>query len=164
MLAALFESFVYPFAIMLTVPLALTAGLAVLWATGQSFNVFSQIGLLLVLGLLGKNGILIIDFANQRRAAGIASRDATVEAARARFRPILMTSISTFMGALPLALSTGPGSESRLVIGLVVLAGIVGATLLALFVVPGLYALAARIGGEPGAAGHRLAEEREAAG
>jgi len=159
-LAALFESFVYPLVVLVTVPLALTAGLAALWFTGQSFNVFSQIGLLLVVGLLAKNGILVIDFANQRRAAGIERRQAIVEAARARFRPVLMTSIATFSGAVPLALAVGPGSESRMVIGTVVMAGIVGATLITLLLVPGLYAVAARMGGVPGRAGERLEAER----
>jgi len=162
-LAALFESFVYPLVVMVTVPLALTTGLAALWATGQSFNVFSQIGLLLVVGLLAKNGILVIDFANQRRAAGIERRQAIVEAARARFRPVLMTSIATFTGALPLALAVGPGSESRMVIGTVVMAGIVGATAITLLLVPGLYAVAARVGGVPGAPTRRLESERAAA-
>jgi multidrug efflux pump len=162
-LAALFESFVYPLVVMVTVPLALTTGLAALWATGQSFNVFSQIGLLLVVGLLAKNGILVIDFANQRRAAGVERRDAIVEAARARFRPVLMTSIATFTGALPLALAVGPGSESRMVIGTVVMAGIVGATAITLLLVPGLYAVAARVGGVPGAPTRRLEAERAAA-
>ena len=159
-LAALFESFVYPLVVLVTVPLALTAGLAALWVTGQSFNVFSQIGLLLVVGLLAKNGILVIDFANQRRAAGIERREAIVEAARARFRPVLMTSIATFSGAVPLALAVGPGSESRMVIGTVVMAGIVGATLITLLLVPGLYAVAARLGGVPGAPTRRLEAER----
>jgi multidrug efflux pump len=159
-LAALFESFVYPLVVLVTVPLALTTGLAALWVTGQSFNVFSQIGLLLVVGLLAKNGILVIDFANQRRAAGIERRQAIVEAARARFRPVLMTSIATFSGAVPLALAVGPGSEPRMVIGTVVMAGIVGATAITLLLVPGLYAVAARIGGVPGAASERLAKER----
>ena len=162
-LAALFESFVYPLVVMVTVPLALTTGLAALWATGQSFNVFSQIGLLLVVGLLAKNGILVIDFANQRRAAGIERRQAIVEAARARFRPVLMTSIATFTGALPLALAVGPGSESRMVIGTVVMAGIVGATAITLLLVPGLYAVAAGVGGTPGAPTRRLEAERAAA-
>jgi multidrug efflux pump len=159
-LAALFESFVYPLVVMVTVPLAITTGLAALWVTGQSFNVFSQIGLLLVVGLLAKNGILVIDFANQRRAAGIERRQAIVEAARARFRPVLMTSIATFSGAVPLALAVGPGSESRMVIGTVVMAGIVGATLITLLLVPGLYAVAARLGGVPGKATERLEAER----
>jgi multidrug efflux pump len=160
-LAGLFESFVHPVTIMVAVPLALAGGLGALLVTGQSFNIFSQIALLLLTGLLAKNAILIVDFANQRRAeAGVGLREAVMDAAGTRFRPILMTSIATFFGGVPLALSTGPGAESRAVIGIVVLAGIVFATLVTLFVVPTLYVALGRFTARPGAVDNRLAQER----
>lgn len=160
-LAGLFESFIHPVTIMVAVPLALAGGLGALVATGQSFNTFAQVSLLLLTGLLAKNAILIVDFANQRRAQGEASpREAALAAARTRFRPILMTSIATFFGAVPLALATGPGAESRAVIGIVVMAGIVVATLVTLFVVPTLYNALGRLTTAPGAADAQLARER----
>lgn len=160
-LAGLFESFVHPVTIMVAVPLALLGGLGALLVTGQSFNTFGQISLLLLTGLLAKNAILIVDFANQRRAqAEIDLREAVLDAARTRFRPILMTSIATFFGGMPLALSTGAGAESRAVIGIVVLAGIVFATLVTLFVVPSLYVALGRLTARPGATEARLARER----
>ena len=160
-LAGLFESFVHPVTIMVAVPLALAGGLGALLVTGQSFNTFSQIALLLLTGLLAKNAILIVDFANQRRAeSGAGLREAVMDAAATRFRPILTTSIATFFGALPLVLSGGAGSESRAVIGIVVLAGIVFATLVTLFVVPTLYLALGRFTARPGAVDKRLARER----
>ncbi len=142
-LAAQFESFIHPAIILISVPLAVTGGLAGLLLTGQSFNIFSQIGLVLLIGLLAKNGILIVEFANQLRSEGRDVHSAIVEAGEVRLRPILMTSIATIMGAVPLALASGPGAEGRIAIGVVVIFGVAVATLLALFVVPVLYRLLA---------------------
>jgi len=160
-LAALFSSFVFPVSVMLAVPLAITGALAALWAGAFSLNVFSQIGLLLVVGLLAKNAILVVDFANRRRAEGVAIAEATLDAARSRFRPVVMTSIATLLGAVPLALATGPGAESRSVIGVSVLAGIVTATLITLFIVPGLYRLVAPLGSPPGTTSRAVDEQLE---
>lgn len=160
-LAGLFESFVLPVTILIAVPLALVGGLAALLMTGQSFNTFSQISLLLLTGLLAKNAILIVDFANQRRAEReVSLREAVLAAARTRFRPILMTSIATFFGGVPLALSTGAGAESRMVIGIVVMAGIVFATLVTLFVLPSLYVALGRFTPRPGVVDAHLAQQR----
>lgn len=160
-LAALFESFVYPIAVMLAVPLAVTGGLAALLVAGMSFNTFSQIGLLLAVGLLAKNAILVIDFANRRRSQGMDIESAIVEAAQIRFRPVVMTSIATLFGALPLALATGPGAETRTVIGLVVMVAVFGATLITLLIVPGLYRILASFGGVPGSTERALASQRD---
>ncbi len=158
-LAALFSSFLTPFVVILAVPLAIATGMAALWATGGSLNIFSQIGLLLAVGLLAKNAILVVDFAGRRRAEGMDPRAATEAAAEARFRPIVMTSVATLFGALPLALATGPGAESRSVIGVTVMAGVVGATLITLFVVPALYRLATRFTAAPGATSRAVDRE-----
>jgi multidrug efflux pump len=160
-LAALYESFVYPLVILFAVPLAASGGLAALVLGGQSFNIFSQIALLLLIGLLAKNAVLVVDFANQRRQEGRELKEAVVEAARTRFRPVLMTSISTFFGGLPLLLATGAGSEARSVIGLVIMTGVLVATLITLLIVPGLYTLLARFTGIPG---HRSRKVDEALG
>jgi multidrug efflux pump len=138
-LAAQFESFRDPFTIMLTVPLALAGALFALWWYGQTLNVFSQIGMIMLLGLVTKNGILIVEFANQRRAEGLALREATIEAATSRLRPVLMTSLSTILGILPIALSLGAGSASRVPMGVAVVGGLTVGTFLTLFVVPALY-------------------------
>ena len=137
-LAAQFESFRDPFIIMLTVPLALAGALTALWLFGQTLNIFSQIGMIMLIGLVTKNGILIVEFANQRRDAGLGLRRAISEAARARFRPVLMTSISTILGTLPIALALGAGSESRIPMGLAVIGGLMVGTVLTLFVVPAI--------------------------
>ena len=142
-LAAQFESFIHPFAIMLTVPLAVFGALAGLWVAGSSLNLFSQIGIVMLVGLAAKNGILIVEFANQLRDAGRSVREAIVEASAVRLRPILMTSIATIMGALPLVLAPGPGSASRATIGIVVIGGVAFSTLLSLFVVPAFYTVLA---------------------
>jgi len=139
--------------------LAVTGALAALWVAGLGLSIFSQIGLLLAVGLLAKNAILVVDFANRRRAGGEALVEAVTGAARTRFRPVLMTSIATLFGALPLALSTGPGAETRSVMGVTVLAGVAGATLITLFIVPGLYRLFGRVGGTPGAISRAVDEE-----
>ncbi|MEZ5589225.1 MAG: efflux RND transporter permease subunit [Gammaproteobacteria bacterium] len=143
-LAAQFESFIHPLIIMLTVPLALTGALLSLWLSGNSLNIYSQIGIILLIGLTTKNGILIVEFANQLRAEGHSIRSAILEGASLRLRPVLMTVISTVFGAVPLALASGAGAESRAGIGIVVVGGLGLASLLTLFVVPVLYDLLAR--------------------
>jgi multidrug efflux pump len=143
-LAAQFESFRDPLTIMLTVPLALTGALFALWWFGQTLNVFSQIGMIMLIGLVTKNGILIVEFANQRRRAGRPLREATIEAAAARLRPVLMTSLSTILGILPIALSLGAGSESRVPMGVAVIGGLALGTFLTLFVVPAVYSYLTR--------------------
>ena len=143
-LAAQFESFIHPFIILLSTPLAMTGGLLALHLTGQTLNIFSQIGMILLIGLMAKNGILVVEFANQLRDRGLSVRDAIVEGAVLRFRPILMTAVSTVFGALPLVLSTGAGAESRSAIGIVIIGGLGFATLLTLFLTPVLYDLFAR--------------------
>jgi len=156
-LAAQFESFVHPAVIMTTVPLALFGALAGLALTDQSLNIYTRIGLIMLIGLAAKNGILIVEFANQRRDAGLAFLEALIDAAATRLRPILMTSISTAMGVVPLLLATGAGAESRYMIGVVVFSGTVFATVLTLFVVPAFYALLCRRTGTPAAVAQRLA-------
>ncbi|MCE8012117.1 efflux RND transporter permease subunit [Billgrantia desiderata] len=158
-LAAQFESFVHPFVIMLTVPLAMSGALLGLLLTGQSLNIYSQVGLVMLIGLAAKNGILIVEFANQLRDQGLAFRDALLDAAVTRLRPILMTAVTTMAGAIPLILSTGAGSESRMVIGTVIIAGVAAATFFTLFVVPVAYDLLARHTGSPGDVKRRLESE-----
>lgn len=143
-LSAQFESFRHPLVIMLTVPLAVAGALLGLKLTGQTLNIYSQIGLIMLIGLAAKNGILIVEFINQRRDAGIDFHDAIMEAAAKRLRPILMTAITTAIGALPLIVFGGAGSETRLVIGVVVLFGVVVATGLTLYIIPVFYQLIAR--------------------
>lgn len=143
-LAAQFESFVDPFVIMLTVPLSITGALIALWMTGNTLNVFSKIGLITLVGLITKHGILIVEFANQLQAEGKNVKDAVIEAAVLRLRPILMTTGATVLGALPLALATGAGGESRQQIGWVIVGGMTLGTLLTLFVVPTFYTVFAR--------------------
>ncbi|NIX77894.1 efflux RND transporter permease subunit [Microvirga terricola] len=140
-LAAQFESWINPFIIMLTVPLAVTGGLAALVMTGQSLNIYSQIGMILLIGLMTKNGILIVEFANQLRERGYGVREAVIEASVLRLRPILMTSIAMIGGAIPLAWSTGAGAESRSAIGSVIVGGVTLSTLLTVLVVPSIYLL-----------------------
>jgi multidrug efflux pump len=129
---------------MLSVPLAVTGGLAALVVTNTSLNIYSQIGMILLIGLMAKNGILIVEFANQLREQGRSVRDAVLESATIRLRPILMTSISTACGALPLALATGAGAESRSSVGVVIIGGTLVSTVFTLFVIPSLYLLLAR--------------------
>jgi multidrug efflux pump len=143
-LAALFESFLHPFVIMTTVPLAVIGALVGLWLYGMSINVFSQIAAIMLVGLAAKNGILIVEFANQLRDRGVEYREAVIEAAAIRLRPVLMTSFCTAFGALPLLLATGAGAESRQAIGVVVFYGVVISVFLTLGVVPAVYAVAAR--------------------
>jgi multidrug efflux pump len=148
-LAAQFESFVHPVTIMATVPLAIAGGLFGLYAAGFTLNIYSQIGLIILVALAAKNGILIVEFANQLRDEGKSARDAIIESADLRLRPIMMTSIATVAGALPLAFSTGAGGESRAVIGTVVVFGVLCSTALTLYVVPVIYMLLARFTGRP---------------
>ncbi|MEO8177318.1 MAG: efflux RND transporter permease subunit [Deltaproteobacteria bacterium] len=138
-LAAQFESFIDPLIILLSVPLALGGAVIALQLTGSSLNIFSQIGLIMLVGLVTKNGILIVEFANQRRDAGAGRLAAAREAARDRFRPILMTSAATILGVLPIALSLGAASASRQSLGVAVVGGLLGSTLLSLYLVPALY-------------------------
>ena len=139
-LAAQFESFVFPLVILMTVPLALTGALVTVYFSNGSLNVYSQIGLVALIGLIAKNGILIVEFANQLRDTGMSVYEAAKASAVRRFRPIVMTTIATIFGALPLALATGPGSESRQEIGWVIVGGMSFGTLLTLFVIPTIYA------------------------
>ena len=155
-LAAQFESFMHPLVIMLTVPLGVLGALLGLWLTGGTINLFSQIGIVMLVGLAAKNGILIVEFANQLRDAGRNVHDAIVEAAAVRLRPILMTSIATVMGAIPLVIFGGPGSASRATIGIVIVFGVSFSTLLSLFVVPAFYALLAKYTSSPEALAHEL--------
>ncbi|MCA4896644.1 MAG: efflux RND transporter permease subunit [Cytophagales bacterium] len=138
-LAGQFESFKDPLVIMFTVPLALAGALISLWYFNQTLNVFSQIGIIMLIGLVTKNGILIVEFANQRKEQGLTVLDAVKEAAASRFRPIVMTSLSTILGILPIALALGAGSESRVSMGIAVIGGMLFATVLTLFVIPAIY-------------------------
>jgi multidrug efflux pump len=138
-LAGQFESFKDPLIIMFTVPLALAGALISLWYFNQTLNIFSQIGIIMLIGLVTKNGILIVEFANQRKEQGKKLLDAVTEAAESRFRPILMTSLSTILGILPIALALGAGSESRVSMGIAVIGGMAFATILTLYVIPAIY-------------------------
>jgi multidrug efflux pump len=138
-LSAQFESFMDPLTIMFTVPLAIFGALLTLWAFNFTLNIFSQIGIIMLIGLVTKNGILIVEFANQRKASGMDVREAIYGAAVARFRPILMTSLSTILGILPIALALGAGAESRVPMGAAVIGGLAFATILTLFVIPAIY-------------------------
>jgi multidrug efflux pump len=161
-LAAQFESWIHPLIIMLSVPLAVTGALLALWWTGISLNIYSQIGIIMLLGLMAKNGILIVEFANQLRDKGHEVRDAILEGACLRFRPVLMTTISTIFGAVPLVIATGAGAESRAAIGVVILGGLIFATTLTLFIIPVLYNLLAPFAKSSNAVEKEL--ERQAAG
>jgi len=144
---------------MLSVPLAVAGALYALWGAGLSLNIYSQIGIILLIGLMAKNGILIVEFANQLRDDGMAVRDAVIEASVLRLRPIVMTVISTVLGAVPLVLATGAGAESRIAIGTVVIGGLLCAGILTLFLTPVLYDLMARFTRPSGFIEKRLAAE-----
>lgn len=161
-LAAQFESFIHPVVIMLTVPLAVFGALVGLWITGGTLNLFSQIGIVMLVGLAAKNGILIVEFANQLRDEGRSVAEAVAESASVRLRPILMTSVATIAGAVPLVVAGGPGSASRATIGVVIIFGVAFSTLLSLYVVPAFYALLAPYTRSPEALAHEL-EKLEAA-
>ncbi|MCU8011140.1 efflux RND transporter permease subunit [Shewanella sp. SM74] len=158
-LAAQFESYIHPVVIMLTVPLATVGALIGLWLTGQSLNIYSQIGIIMLVGLAAKNGILIVEFANQLRDKGVDFDKAIIQASAQRLRPILMTGITTAAGAVPLVLAVGAGAETRFVIGVVVLSGILLATLFTIFVIPAAYGLFARNSGSPEAIAQQLEKE-----
>jgi multidrug efflux pump len=143
-LAAQFESFVHPLIIITTVPLTVGGGLLGLWLTGQSLNIYSQIGLIMLIGLAAKNGILIVEFANQLRDEGMRFNRAIISASVIRFRPILMTGLTTIAGTMPLILASGAGAETRYVVGTVILFGVLASTILTVFVVPVVYSLLAR--------------------
>lgn len=138
-LAAQFESFRDPFIIMLTVPLAIGGAFLTLWMTGHTMNIFSQIGMIMLIGLVTKNGILIVEFANQKRDAGMDRRQAVLEAAQSRLRPILMTTLATVLGAMPIALALGAAATSRIPLGVVIVGGLLFSLVLTLFVIPGMY-------------------------
>ncbi len=158
-LAAQFESFLHPIVIMLTVPLAVAGALAGMWLTDGTLNIYTQIGLIMLVGLAAKNGVLIVEFVNQLREQGVAFRTAVVEASAVRLRPILMTAVTTAAGAVPLILSAGAGSETRAAIGVVVFSGVIAATLFTLYLIPVAYALLARGTAPRGAVSRRLDRE-----
>ena len=159
MLAAQFESFVHPLVIMLTVPTGLAGAVYAMWLGGLSLNVYSQIGVILLIGLMAKNGILIVEFANQLRDEGRSVRDAVIEASVLRLRPIVMTVISTMLGAMPLVLASGAGAESRVAIGTVIVAGLSFSAAVMLVVTPVLYDLMARFTRPRGAVEKALERE-----
>jgi multidrug efflux pump len=138
-LAAQFESFKDPFIVMMTVPLALLGAMIFMWYFDITMNIFSQIGIIMLIGLVTKNGILIVEFANQRKLSGLTKLEAIKDASSARFRPILMTSMATILGIAPLALGFGEGAQSRVSMGIAVVGGMLFSTLLTLFVVPAMY-------------------------
>ena len=160
LLAAQFESFINPLVVMLTVPLGILGGLLGLWCGGLSLNLYSQIGLLLLIGMVTKNGILIVEFANQLRSRGLGFEQAILDASVRRLRPILMTSATAIMAAIPLILSRGAGYESRVAVGTVVFAGMVLATLVTLVIVPAMYHLLARHTRAPEYRAQQLAAEQ----
>jgi multidrug efflux pump subunit AcrB len=143
-LAAQFESFVDPFIIMLTVPLAFAGALLTLWLFGHTINIFSQIGMIMLIGLVTKNGILIVEFANQNQRKGMSKMEAAIYSATQRMRPILMTSLAMSLGALPLALSLGAAATSRIPLGVVIVGGIMFSLVLTLFVIPAMYSFLSR--------------------
>jgi multidrug efflux pump len=160
-LAAQFESFIHPFVIILTVPLAVFGAVFGLWLGDMTINIYSQIGIIMLIGLAAKNGILIVEFANQLRDAGMKFEEAVVRASTLRLRPIIMTAFTTIMSALPLVLAVGPGSESRAVIGAVILAGVAFSAFMTIFIVPALYVALARNTGSPKELEKRLREMEE---
>ncbi|MFT7273740.1 MAG: multidrug efflux pump subunit AcrB, partial [Spirosomataceae bacterium] len=143
-LAAQFESFIDPFIIMFTVPLAVAGAVLSLWLTDQTFNIFSQIGIIMLVGLVTKNGILIVEFANQLREKGRTIAQAAQEAATLRLRPILMTTLATVLGAMPIALALGSAGESRKSMGTVVMGGLMLSLILTLYVIPAMYIFLSR--------------------
>jgi multidrug efflux pump len=159
-LAAQFESFVHPLVIMVTVPLAVAGGLLGLAVTGMTLNIYSQIGIIMLVGIAAKNGVLIVEFINQLRDQGLEFQEAIVEASRIRLRPVIMTAFAAVMGAVPLILAEGPGSASRSALGVVIFSGVSLATLFTLFIVPAVYNLMARGTGSPNAIANKLATMR----
>lgn len=159
-LAAQFESFVHPVVIMFTVPLAVMGGLLGLYLAGSTLNIYSQIGLIMLIGLAAKNGILIVEFANQLRDEGLEIRDALIGASKLRLRPILMTSLSTAMGAVPLMFASGAGSASRQTIGVVVFGGVIVSTVFTLYIVPVFYDMLAKYTKSPGFVAEKLKKQQ----
>ena len=143
-LAAQFESFIDPFIIILTVPMAVAGAVFSLWLFGQTWNIFSQIGTIMLIGLVTKNGILIVEFANQLREDGMSKREAILKASESRLRPILMTSLTIALGALPIAVSLGAASQSRIGMGVVIIGGTIFSLILTLFIIPSIYVLWSR--------------------
>jgi multidrug efflux pump subunit AcrB len=143
-LAAQFESFIDPLIIILTVPMAVAGAIFSLWLFGQSWNIFSQIGTVMLIGLVTKNGILIVEFANQLREQGKSKMEAILEASESRLRPILMTSLTIALGALPIALSLGAASTSRIGMGVVIIGGTMFSLILTLFIIPAVYLMWSR--------------------
>lgn len=143
-LAAQFESFIDPLTIMFTVPLALAGAVLSLWLFGQTLNIFSEIGVIVLIGIVTKNGILIVEFANQRKADGLSIREAVIDAATRRLRPILMTSLATALGALPIAMALGAASRSRVPMGITIIGGLIFSLVLTLLVIPALYTYLSR--------------------
>lgn len=159
-LAAQFESYIHPFVIMLTVPLATGGGLLGLYIFGGTLNIYSQIGLIMLVGLAAKNGILIVEFANQLRDEGMEFSRALIEASEIRFRPIVMTGLTTIAGTVPLILSSGAGAETRVSIGIVVFFGVFAATIFTMYIVPAAYSLVARGTTSPNAVAQQLENEQ----
>jgi len=143
-LAAQFESFIDPLIIMFTVPLALAGAMLSLWLFGQTLNIFSEIGVIVLIGIVTKNGILIVEFANQRKTAGLSLNEAVIDAATRRLRPILMTSLATALGALPIAMALGAASRSRVPMGITIIGGLIFSLVLTLYVIPALYTYLSR--------------------
>jgi len=143
-LAAQFESWVDPLIIMITVPLAFAGALLSLWLFNQTWNIFSQIGVIMLIGLVTKNGILIVEFANHKRDSGMIKKRAVIDAATMRLRPILMTSLAMALGALPIAMSLGAAATSRIPLGIVIVGGIIFSLVLTLFVIPAMYSFLSR--------------------
>lgn len=143
-LAAQFESFVNPFIIILTVPMAVAGALFSLWLFGQTWNIFSQIGTVMLIGLVTKNGILIVEFANQLREQGLSKYEAIIKASESRLRPILMTSLTLALGAMPIAVSLGAASKSRMGMGIVIVGGTVFSLILTLYIIPAIYQMWSR--------------------
>lgn len=160
-LAAQFESYIHPLIIMLTVPLAAGGGLFGLYLFGGTLNIYSQIGLIMLVGLAAKNGILIVEFANQLRNEGVEFSKALIDASEIRFRPILMTGLTTIAGTIPLILSSGAGAETRISIGITVFWGVLAATIFTMFIVPAAYSLIARKTKSPNAVAERLKQESD---
>ncbi|TPH18037.1 efflux RND transporter permease subunit [Litorilituus lipolyticus] len=161
-LSAQFESFIHPFVILLTVPLALVGALAGLEFMGMSLNIYSQIGIVMLIGLAAKNGILIVEFANQLRDKGVEFEQALIQGAQQRLRPIVMTTFTTVTSAIPLVLASGPGAESRMVIGVVIFAGVSLASVFTLFIVPGAYYWLCRNTGSPEAIANEIEKAEQA--
>jgi multidrug efflux pump len=158
-LAAQFESYIHPFVIMLTVPLAITGALAGMYFFDASLNIYTQVGLIMLVGLAAKNGILIVEFINQLRDQGMDFDEAVLEASSIRLRPIIMTGITTAAGSLPLIFTSGAGAETRSAIGIVIFSGVLSATLFTVFIVPVAYNLLARNTGSPGDVTRQLKDE-----